>query len=123
MKIAKISTLKTLMRYWERQKLQAKKEIRSLWNERNANFKIRMCYGFCRDNPLNLDYKTRVLIRKYIRNIRHCNKHIKAYRLWLKELKNYVKRLEIKLDKLYKQYAPEIETEPLYQKIAFIKGV
>lgn len=123
MKIAKISTLKNLMRYWERQKLQAKKEIRSLWNERNANFELRINYRFHRDNSSSLDYKTRQLIRKHIKNIHLCTKYIKAYRLWLKELKSYVKRLEIKLDKLYQHYAPEIETEPLYRKIAFIKGV
>ena len=122
MKIAKISTIKSLMRYWERQRLQAKKEIRNLWNERNA-IEIRMCYRFHRDNPSSLYYKTRRLIRKHIRNIRLCNKHIKAYRLWLKELEGYVKRLEIKLDKLYQHYAPEIETEPLYRKIVFIKEV
>lgn len=72
MKIAKISSLKHYIRWAQRERLNAKKEIRNLWNERNR-----------------LQGKNRILISKLVRNIRIFNKGIKEYRLWLKEMQSY----------------------------------
>lgn len=72
MKIAKISSLKHYIRWAQRERLNAKKEIRNLWNERNR-----------------LQGKNRTLISKLARNIRIFNKGIKEYRLWLKEIQSY----------------------------------
>lgn len=102
--IVEMSSVKNLIKYCKEEKMEAKKEIHKLWNERHLYRGIR------------------TLIRINIRNIRLWNESIKKYRLWLKDLKEYVKELEMKLNELYSQYAPEIETEPLYQKIQFIKG-
>lgn len=74
MKIAKISSLKHYIRWAQRERLNAKKEIRNLWNERNR-----------------LQGKNRLLIGKWVRNIRIFDKGIKEYRLWLKEMQSYEK--------------------------------
>lgn len=74
MKIAKISSIKHYIRWAQRERLNAKKEIRNLWNERNR-----------------LQGKNRTLISKLARNIRIFNKGIKEYRLWLKEMQSYNK--------------------------------
>ena len=62
------------IRWAQRERLNAKKEIRNLWNERNR-----------------LQGKNRTLISKLARNIRIFNKGIKEYRLWLKEIQSYNK--------------------------------
>lgn len=74
MKIVKTSSLKHYIRWAQRERLNAKKEIRNLWNERNR-----------------LQGKNRTLISKLVRNIRIFNKGIKEYRLWLKEIQSYNK--------------------------------
>ena len=74
MKIAKISSLKHYIRWAQRERLKAKKEIRNYWNERNR-----------------LQGKNRTLISKLARNIRIFDKGIKEYRLWLKQMQNYEK--------------------------------
>lgn len=74
MKIAKISSLKHYIRWAQKERLNAKKEIRNLWNERNR-----------------LQGKNRLLIRKWVRNIRIFNKGLAEYRLWLKQMQNYEK--------------------------------
>lgn len=77
MKIAKISSLKHYIRWAQRERLNAKKEIRNTWNERNL-----------------LQGKNRLLIGKCVRNIRIFDKDIKEYRLWLKQMQSYVLELE-----------------------------
>lgn len=74
MKIAKISSLKHYIRWAQRERLNAKKEICNLWNERNR-----------------LQGKNRLLIGKWVRNIRIFDKGIKEYSLWLKQMQNYEK--------------------------------
>ena len=74
MKIAKISSLKHYIRWAQRERLKAKNEIRNCWNERNR-----------------LQGKNRLLIGKWVRNIRIFDKGIKEYRLWLKQMQSYEK--------------------------------
>lgn len=100
MKIAKISSLKHYIRWAQRERLNAKKEIRNLWNERNR-----------------LQGKNSILIRKLVRNIRIFDKGIKEYRLWLKQMQSYV----LELEKMNLQ-CPQTKTQILQQKLTFIKG-